>query len=140
MKTLGLFLSVFATVGLLLPGIAQAADAKPRMLVHDVYFSLKDNSDAAKERLVEACAKYLSDHPGIVWFDAAVRAKEFDRPVNDQDFDVALHLVFRDKAAHDAYQVAPKHQQFIEESQDNWKQVRVFDSYVAANRRVPPAQ
>jgi hypothetical protein len=60
--------------------------------------------------------------------------------VNDQDFDVALHLVFRDKAAHDAYQVAPKHQQFIEESQDNWKQVRVFDSYVAANRRVPPAQ
>jgi quinol monooxygenase YgiN len=110
------------------------------MLAHDVYFTLKDNSPAAKQRLVEACRKHLSDHPGTVWFSAAVRAEEFDRPVNDQDFDVALHLVFRDKAAHDAYQEAPKHQQFIEENRDNWKQVRVFDSYVVASRRAEPAR
>jgi len=110
------------------------------MLAHDVYFTLKDNSQAAKQRLVDACKKYLSEHPGTVWFSAAVRAEEFDRPVNDQDFDVALHLVFRDKAAHDAYQEAPKHQQFIEENRDNWKQVRVFDSYVVASRRAEPAR
>lgn len=140
MKRLSLLLSVLTTIGLVLPSVSQAAETPPRMLAHDVYFTLKDNSPAAKQRLVEACRKYLSDHPGTVWFSAAVRAEEFDRPVNDQDFDVALHVVFRDKAAHDAYQEAPKHQQFIEENRDNWKQVRVFDSYVAASRRAEPAR
>jgi len=135
MKTFSLALSLITALSLALPSLTQAADASPRMLVHDVYFTLNDNSDTARQRLVEACKKYLSDHPGIIWFDAGVRATEFDRPVNDQDFDVALHLVFRDKAAHDTYQAAPKHQQFIEENRDNWKQVRVFDSYITAIRR-----
>jgi phosphoenolpyruvate carboxykinase (ATP) len=33
-----------------------------------------------------------------------------------------------DKAAHDAYQVTPKHQQFAAENKANWKKVRVFDA------------
>jgi hypothetical protein len=52
-----------------------------------------------------------------------------DRPVNDRDFDVALHVVLKDKCAHDAYQKADRHLKFIEENQSNWKKVRVFDSY-----------
>ena len=39
-------------------------------------------------------------------------------------------LVFTDKAAHDVYQTAPAHVQFIEENKASWKQVRIFDSYV----------
>ncbi|MCC6419161.1 MAG: Dabb family protein [Gemmataceae bacterium] len=100
------------------------------MIAHMVYFSLKDNSPAAKEKLVTACRKYLSKHPGEVFFAAGTLAREFDRPVNDRDFDVALHLVFRDRAAHDKYQDAPRHKQFIDENKDNWKKVRVFDSAV----------
>jgi hypothetical protein len=99
-----------------------------KMIAHNVYFSLKDNSADAKSKLVAACKKYLSDHPGTVFFAAGVLADDFDRPVNDRDFDVGLHLVFKDKAAHDAYQDAAKHKQFIEENKDNWKKVRVFDS------------
>jgi hypothetical protein len=57
-------------------------------------------------------------------------AGELDRPVNDRDFDVALHMVFDGKASHDKYQEAPRHKQFIEEQQKNWKKVRVFDSWV----------
>ena len=102
------------------------------MLAHDVYFTLKDNSTAAKATLVAACQKYLSGHPGTVWFSAGTRAEEFKREVNDLDFDVALCVVFKDKAAHDQYQKAPRHMKFIEESKPNWKKVRVFDSYVAA--------
>ena len=34
------------------------------------------------------------------------------------------------RPAHDAYQVAPSHQQFISENKPNWKQVRVFDADV----------
>jgi hypothetical protein len=43
---------------------------------------------------------------------------------------VALHLVFTDKAAHDAYQDDPTHNRFIVEMKPNWVAVRVFDSYV----------
>jgi hypothetical protein len=56
---------------------------------------------------------------------------DFDRPVNDRDFDVSLHLVFKDHASHDAYQTAPLHEQFIAENKATWKKVRVFDSNVS---------
>ncbi len=100
------------------------------MLAHNVYFTLHDASDAAADRLVAACHKYLKDHPGVVFFAAGKVALELARPVNDRMFHVALHVVFSDWAAHDAYQAAPSHKTFIEEQQANWRQVRVFDSEV----------
>ena len=98
------------------------------MLAHDVYFSLKDNSPAARQQLIAACIKYLSKHPGTVFFAAGVLAEALKREVNDRDFDVALHVIFTDQAAHDRYQEAPAHLQFIAENKGNWKKVRVFDS------------
>jgi hypothetical protein len=65
-----------------------------------------------------------------VHFSAGTLNDELARPVNDRAFDVALHVVFESKAAHDAYQQDPRHLQFIEENKPNWKQVRVFDSDV----------
>jgi len=99
------------------------------MLSHDVYFTLNDDSDAAIQKLVDACHKYLKDHPGVVFFAAGTLAQELQRPVNDQAFQVALHVVFDTKESHDVYQTADDHLKFIEENKDNWKQVRVFDSY-----------
>jgi hypothetical protein len=100
------------------------------MLSHDVYFTLKDNSPAAKQKLVAACKKYLTGHEGEVFYAAGSIAEGLKREVNDRDFDVALHIVFKDIAAHDKYQVAPRHEEFIKENKDNWKKVRVFDSVV----------
>jgi hypothetical protein len=109
----------------------EKADTKGgAVLSHDVYFTLKDTSTEAKKKLVDACKKYLTRHPGEVFFAAGTRAEDFTREVNDRDFDVALHIVFKDKASHDTYQDAERHKQFIEENKDNWKKVRVFDSYV----------
>jgi len=99
------------------------------MLSHDVYFTLNDDSDTAVQALVDACHKYLKDHPGVVFFGAGKLVKELNREVNDQGFQVALHVVFEDKAAHDAYQTVEDHLTFIAENKANWKQVRVFDSY-----------
>ena len=99
-------------------------------LAHIVYFALKNNSAQAKQKLVDACKKYLSKHPGEVFFAAGTRAEDLTREVNDRDFDVSLHIVFKDKAAHDKYQDAKRHKQFIAENKDNWKKVRVFDSVV----------
>ena len=79
-----------------------------------------------------ACKTHLTGHPGTVFFACGTLQKELDRPVNVRDFDVALHLVFESKAAHAAYQDAPRHHQFVEENRENWKQVRVFDSEVVS--------
>jgi len=98
------------------------------MIVHDVYFSLKDNSADAKKKLVKACKKYLTKHDGTVFFAAGTLADDLNRPVNDRDFDVGLHIVFKDKASHDKYADAERHKQFIEENKENWKKVRVFDT------------
>ena len=107
---------------------AEAADEGGAMLVHNVYFSLKDNSPEAKKKLVEACKKYLTKHDGEVFFAAGPRAEELNREINDRDFDICLNIVFKDKAAHDKYQEAARHKQFIEENRDSWTKVRVFDA------------
>jgi hypothetical protein len=132
MKKLVLALVPLAVALVLVARAVSAKDdsASKTLLSHDVYFTLKDNSADAKKKLVEACAKYLTRHSGAVFFAAGVRAEDFTREVNDRDFDVALHIVFKDKAAHDKYQESERHKQFIEEGKDNWKKVRVFDSII----------
>lgn len=103
-----------------------AASAVP--VVHNVYFKLKDNSDENVAKLVAACKKYLQPQPGVVFFACGGVAKELARPVNDRDWDVGLHVVFENMAAHDRYQEDPQHLQFITENRDNWEKVRVFDT------------
>ncbi len=100
------------------------------MFGHQVFFSLNDASLAARAELVDGCHKYLAPIPGIVFYAAGTLADEMQRDVNDLQFDVALHVIFTDRAAHDAYSEAPAHQEFIDKFQSNWKQVRVFDSHV----------
>ena len=111
---------------------APAVRAEGPMVGHMVYFKLKDRSPEARQKLVGACKKYLSGHPGTVFFAAGVVGDAFDRPVNDRDWDVALHLVFVDQAAHDKYQEAERHLKFIEENRASWEKVRVFDSLIEA--------
>jgi hypothetical protein len=107
---------------------AKTSAGKGPLLVHNVFFALHDNSGPARERLVAACKKYLSSHPGTVFFAVGTLAEELKRPVNDRDFDVGLHVIFENQTAHDHYQIHALHHQFIEENKGNWKKVRVFDS------------
>jgi len=102
------------------------------MLAHIVYFTLKDNSDQAKQHLVDASHQYLKDHPGVVFFAAGTLAEEFQRDVNVRDYDVSLHVYFEDKASHDFYQTVPDHLTFIAENKENWEKIRVLDSYVTS--------
>ena len=100
------------------------------LLCHNVYFTLKDKSPAAADALVAACKKYLTVQPGIVYFACGKLEPDLAREVNDRDFDVALHVVFTDRAAHDAYQEDDTHNRFVAEMKPNWARVRVFDSLV----------
>jgi hypothetical protein len=100
------------------------------MLAHNVYFTLKERSETSVQHLLAACKKYLPAHDGILFFACGTREPELTRAVNDLEFDVSLHIVFETKAAHDAYQLAPLHDNFVSECRDNWAKVRVFDSAV----------
>lgn len=102
----------------------------PPLIAHNVYFTLHESTPANREALLAACRKYLVRHPGVVFFACGTLNEVLARPVNDRAFDVGLHVVFRDQAAHDQYQVSPEHVKFIEENRAHWKQVRVFDSDV----------
>jgi len=122
-----------AALALGFPGPVRAKEPG-RALAHDVYFTLRDASPAAKQMLVDACRKHLGGHEGTVFFAAGVRADEMARDVNDRRYDVSLHVYFRDTAAHDAYQEHPRHKRFIAEMSSNWASVRVFDSWVETTR------
>jgi hypothetical protein len=106
--------------------MADTAGAK--RLAHMVYFTLKDNSPAGVEKQLAACRKYLTDHPGVIFFAIGTRTSGLNREVNDKEFDVGLHVVFESRAAHDQYQLHPRHVQFIEENKPHWAKVRVFDA------------
>jgi hypothetical protein len=55
-------------------------------------------------------------------FFACGGVSDLNRSVNDRDWDVGLHIIFKNRAAHDQYQ------EFIQENKASWKKVRVFDS------------
>ncbi len=121
-----LAIAVFQLV--LKENLSMAADSAPqKMLAHNVYFALNESTPANRDKLIAACKKYLADHPGVVFF-AAGTVSDLDREVNDRDWDVGLHVIFKDRASHDAYQTAPKHLEFIKENKATWKKVRVFDT------------
>lgn len=99
-------------------------------LVHDVYFTLREDTDTARATFAAACHERLAAIPGITWFAVGTRARDLQRDVNDQGYDVSLHVCFASRAAHDAYQVHPEHVRFVEENKVSWQAVRVFDSDV----------
>ena len=107
---------------------AADTDGKSEPLAHIVFFTLAESNDANRSKLIKACKKYLDKHEGVVYFGVGVNAPEYDREVNDRDYDVALHLIFETAKHQDAYQTHPRHVKFIEESKGLWKKVRVFDS------------
>lgn len=114
------------------PGAVQAGAT---LLAHNVFFTLKDRSPAARKKLVEACRHYLLGHPGVVFFACGTLAEELSRPVNDRDFDVGLHIVFVSREAHDQYQESPAHVKFVDENRAGWERVRVFDTVVGEVQR-----
>ncbi len=98
-------------------------------LAHHVFFTLRDRSQTSVDHLLSEATKYLAGHEGLIEFDLGVRDKDLARPVNG-DFDVALHMVFADRTAHDAYQVSPRHQEFISANKETWAATIIYDSTV----------
>ncbi len=112
-------------------GARNAEKAGPK-LAHMVFFTLKDHSKESRDRFVASCQKNLATIEGTVYFSVGVYADDVEEPgVSVKDFDVALHVVFEDKAAKEAYLIHPQHKRFVEENRENFEKVRVFDSYLS---------
>lgn len=97
-------------------------------LAHIVFFTLAESGEANCKQLIEGCKRYLDKHEGLDYFGVGVNAPEYDRDVNDRDYDVALHLIFKTAADQDAYQTHPRHLEFLDKFKHLWKRVRVFDT------------
>jgi hypothetical protein len=128
---------LFWTLGLVIlaggcgsPQARRLAPTEEPMLAHNVFFLLKEDSDAAKQKLTDSCYGLLAEVPGIVFFAAGPLAKDLQRAVNVRNFHVGLLIVFKDKKAHDEYQTHEKHQLFIKQNKADLKRVRVYDTYV----------
>jgi hypothetical protein len=122
------FCSFIVALGVLtsvLTGVLTMADS---LIIHNVYFALLDSSTPARQKLLDSIHRYLPNHAGVAYFAAGVVCDVLDREVNVRDWDVGLHIVFVDQAAHDAYQISVPHKTFIEENKATWRNVRVFDS------------
>ena len=102
-------------------------DPAARPLAHAVFVSLRDASPGAVAALAADCRRELGSIPGVSVLVVGPREADLARDINDTGFDLGLVIVFRDRAAHDAYQVDPRHVALVEAHKANWKQVRVFD-------------
>ena len=119
---------------LVVGAVSRSAEKSAPQLAHMVFFTLKDHSKESRDRFVASCQKHLGGHKGTASFSVGIIAEDVEEPVSVRDFDVALHVVFEDKASRDVYLEHPRHKQFVEENKASFAKVRVFDSYLANPR------
>jgi len=107
-----------------------AGDVSEKYFAHMVFFQLLDLSDPAVDAFLNYCVKYLANHDGQVHFSLGLRAVDIHRDVSDASFDVAMHIIFQNRAAYDAYAASQPHQDFITETAGMSTGRRVLDSYI----------
>ena len=95
---------------------------------HHVYFWLKEEVKNPADRAVfEQGLASLFEVDLVQGGRWAVPAAVVVRPVIDQSWDYALTMQFANIEDHDAYQVDPDHNVFINSFKDWWAQVQVRD-------------
>ena len=93
---------------------------------HSVFFWLYDSTDASGHAAFRAGLDHLTTEPHI-------RAKVIGTPagtrrdVVESGYDYAIHLTFDDREGHDAYQVSPEHQVFLDSCLGMVDRVQVYD-------------
>lgn len=120
-------LAAMAPAALTSVAAGQAKDLK-NVFIHQVYFWLKNpGSNADREKLIEGIKKYLTGIEVLQSYHIGVPAGT-QRSVVDGSYDVSWLSIFKDKAGHDAYQVHPDHQKFVDVCGPLFEKVVVYDS------------
>jgi hypothetical protein len=97
------------------------------MLVHTVYFWLKPElTDAQRADFRRGVS--LRAIPAVETIYVGAPAKTEKRPIIDDSYSIALTVVCKDVAAHDAYQVDPIHKVFVDSFKTFWRRVQIYDA------------
>ena len=97
------------------------------MFTHLVFFWLNENTPPSeRDSTLADCRELLRKIPGVRTIEAGKPAGT-DRPVVDNSYDIGLCVILNDRAAHDAYQNHPLHQQFLAKHRQHWKKILVYD-------------
>jgi Stress responsive A/B Barrel Domain len=98
------------------------------MMIHSVYFWLKPELSIPQ---IEKFRKGLDSLGAISSVDKiyiGAPAATPRRPLIDSSYSYALVLIFKDLAAHDAYQIDPIHVAFNDSCRELWARVQIYDA------------
>jgi hypothetical protein len=98
------------------------------MLVHTVYFWLKPELTAAQRADFRRGVESLSAIKVVEKIYVGAPAATSQRPIIDDSYAVALTVLCKDVAAHDAYQIDPIHRAFVEKFNTFWTRVQIYDA------------
>jgi hypothetical protein len=98
-----------------------------RLFIHHVFFWLKDPSNQEARSRFEKAARELVTVETIVDHHIGVPA-DTNRDVIDTSYTYSVLTTYKNKEDQDIYQTHPKHLKFIEDCQELWEKVVVFDS------------
>lgn len=98
------------------------------MLIHHVYFWLKNPNSAADRKKFEEGIGKLTQVKNIYQSHFGVPAGTENRDVVDHSYTYSLMVMFTSQADQDAYQIDPIHIQFVSDCADLWTKVVVYDS------------
>ncbi len=97
------------------------------MFIHNVFFWLKPGTTAEESETFLNNVRALKSIDLIDSVYVGTPAM-VDRPVVDNSYSVCLTTIFKDRAAHDAYQVHPDHKAFIAANNHLWQKVQIYDA------------
>jgi hypothetical protein len=98
------------------------------MLIHTVYFWWKPDLTPAQRAEFRRSLESLAGIPGVEQLYVGTPAPTAKRPVLDDSYSMAVTVVMKDMAAHDAYQVHPLHVAFGAACKPMWTRIQVYDA------------
>jgi hypothetical protein len=126
---IGIVIVTILSVALFFAASPQAQPEKPNTIgfIHTVFFWVNEDTEKSDvQQLIQDCKTYLGAVKTVEKIEVGKPAGT-PRDVVDNSYAVNCIVYFKDKAAHDYYQTAQKHLDFIERNKDIWKKVQVYD-------------
>ncbi len=97
------------------------------MLVHSVYFWLRDGLSCGELEEFRAGLESLAAIPGVAALHIGAPAPTPPRPVVIADYTLGITALMDGMETHDAYQTHPLHLAFLKQFSPMWTRVQVYD-------------